>query len=231
MNEDTNSEIGMDSEFGQVERTNEASPAENKKGTAMRIIKKLSVRNSIIIGVIVVVVALGYVFKGTFIAATVDGSPISRFAVIGKLEKASGKQALDSLITQKLVVNELNKDKITVTNDEINTELKRVEAQVTAQGGTLNQALAAQGMTPADLKEQIAINLRISKLFADKIQVSDAEVTQYIKNNNLTAPKGQEAQFNSQVLSQIKNSKLSQVAGTWIESLRSKASIHYFINY
>ena len=60
------------------------------------IIRKINLKTAIIIAVVIVVGVLAYIYKGSFIAVTVNGSPISRFAVIGKLEKTSGKQTLDS---------------------------------------------------------------------------------------------------------------------------------------
>lgn len=204
------------------------------KQSELRSIKtsrKINLKTAIIIGVIIIIGALLYAYKGYFVAATVNGSPISRFAVTNELEKTSGKQTLDSLITQKLIVKELDKQKITVTNDEINADEKKIEDQITAQGGTLDQALAVQGMTITDLRDQISINLRIEKLLADKIQVSDDEISQYIKDNKLTAPKGQEAQYNDQIKNQLISNKFDQATQDWVDSIRSQASIRYFVNY
>ncbi len=138
---------------------------------------------------------------------------------------------LDSLITRKLIIGELDKKKITVTDDEINADIKKIEDQITAQGDTLVQTLTAQGMTTADLKDQISINLRMEKLLADKTQVSDDEINQYIKDNKLNVPKGQEAQYNDQIRNQLKSNKLNQAAQDWVNSIRSQASIRYFTNY
>ncbi len=207
----------------------ESEPLKIKK--FQMIIRKINLKTTIIIAVVIVVGALAYIYKGSFIVATVNGNPISRLAVIGKLEKASGKKTLDSLITQKLIADELDKKKITVTDDEINADIKNIEDQIAAQGSTLAQALTAQGMTTADLKDQVSINLRMEKLLADKTQVSDDEISQYIKDNKLTVPKGQEARYNDQIRNQLKSNKINQAAKDWVSSIRSQASIRYFVNY
>ena len=72
---------------------------------ASKISIKISVKTAIIIAAIIALGALAYIYKGLLIVATVNGSPISRLAIIQKLEKASGKNLLDSLITEKLVQN------------------------------------------------------------------------------------------------------------------------------
>ncbi len=207
----------------------ESEPLKIKK--FQMIIRKINLKTTIIIAVVIVVGAPAYIYKGSFIVATVNGNPISRLAVIGKLEKASGKKTLDSLITQKLIADELDKKKITVTDDEINADIKNIEDQIAAQGSTLAQALTAQGMTTADLKDQVSINLRMEKLLADKTQVSDDEISQYIKDNKLTVPKGQEARYNDQIRNQLKSNKINQAAKDWVSSIRSQASIRYFVNY
>ena len=102
----------------------------------------------IAIGVAVVLILVALFFaKGIFVAATVNGSPISRLSVVKELEKQGGKQALGAIIDKKLIETELNKQKMSVTPAEIDEEIKKIEAQVSSQGGTLEMALAQQGMT------------------------------------------------------------------------------------
>jgi len=192
---------------------------------------KINKKTAIIVVAVVVFVGIVYMTKGLFVAAIVDGSPISRLAVIQKLEKSSGKNLLDSLITEKLVKNEAKAKKIVVSAEEINAEIKRIEDQIASQGGTLAEALAGQGMSMNDLKTQITLQLEMEKLVADKTNVTDAEVAQYIADNKITMPAGQEATTTEQIKNEIKNQKVGQEADTLITGLKSKAKINYFVNY
>lgn len=192
---------------------------------------KISIKIVIIIVVIIALGVLAYVFKGLFIAATVNGSPISRLAIIRELEKASGKDLLDSLIVKKLVQNEANAKKIVVSDDEINGEIKKIEDQVIAQGATLDAALAAQGMSMEDLRKQIIFQKEVEKLVADKINVTDEEVEQYIKDNAISIPEGQEATTIAQIKDELRNQKLSTEANVLIAALKSQVKIRYFVNY
>jgi len=192
---------------------------------------KISIKTAIIIVVIIALGVLAYVCKGLFIAATVDGSPINRLTVIQKLEKASGKSLLDSLITEKLVQNEANAKRISVSNDEINTQITTIQAQLAAQGSTFDVALAAQGMTMEDLKKQIIFQMEVEKLVADKINVTDKEVSQYIIDNAISIPEGQEATTTAQIKNELRNQKLSTEGNTLIATLKSQAKIRYFVNY
>jgi len=181
----------------------------------------------------VTLVALGLFFaKGLFIAATVNGNPISRLSVVRELEEHSGKQALESLIQRKLIEAELNKKGITITQEEIDIELKRIEGQVVSQGETLKDVLVAQGMTEEQLREQVAVQKKLEKLLADKTQVSDEELNAYIENNKITPPEGVKIEdFRKQLSDQLKQQKFSQEAQKWISDLTTNAKIRYYVNY
>lgn len=193
-----------------------------------------SKRLLIISGAIIIVIALGLFFaKELFIAATVNGSPISRFSVISELEKQSGKQALESLVQKKLIETEIKKKGISVTEEEVNDEIKKIEAQVASQGGTLEAALAQQGMTEEQLREQIIIQKKLEKLLADKIPpVSDAEIDAYIKGGGLTTPKGVTLEdFRKELSGELKQQKFQQEAQKWVSDLTANAKIKYYVNY
>ena len=192
---------------------------------------KISKKTAIIIAVVILVGVLAYTYKGLFIAATVNGSPISRLAIIQKLEKASGKKLLDSLITEKLIQNEASAKKIVVSDEEINGEIKKIEDQLTAQNSTLDAALASQGMSRDDLKKQLVLQMEVEKLVADKINVTDEEVAQYITDNKVSIPEGQEAATNDQIKSDLRDQKLNKEATALITALKAQAKISYFVKY
>jgi hypothetical protein len=192
---------------------------------------KENLRTIIIVAAVVVLGILAYFVRNLVIVATVNGSPISRFEVIQKLEKASGKALLNSLITEKLVKAEAAAKNIVISDDEINGEIKKVEDEVSAQGTTLDQALAGQGMSRDDLRTEVVLRKEMEKLLGDKMTVTDQEVAQYIKDNKITVVKGDEAATNDQIKSELSSQKFSTEAQTLIAELKSKAKIQYFVNY
>ncbi len=188
-------------------------------------------RTLIGIAILGIVLVISYFFKGVFVAATVNGQPISRLSVIQKLEKQGGKNTLDSLVTDTLIKNEAKKKGIIISEDEVNQEIKTIEASVTEQGGTLEQALLQQGMTKESLKDNIKNQKIIEKLFADKLKVTDAEVNKYIAENETTIPEGKEAETKKQIMDQLKQQKFQQEAQAWVTSLKTAANIKYYVNY
>lgn len=210
------------------------NPPENQEKKDKKLIKvtfKIGLKAMIITVIIIALVLLAYFYKGLLIVAIVDGSPISRLAVIQKLEKDSGKTLLDSLIAEKLIQNEANAKKIVITDDQINEQIKKVEAQLTAQGSTLAAALASQRITMDEFKRRIIIQKEVEAILADKINVTEQEVAQYIRDNKITVPKGQEAATNEQVRTELKNQKLNKEAEALVTDLKAKANIQYFVNY
>lgn len=193
--------------------------------------KVISVKMAVTIAAVIILGALAFYHKGWFIVATVNGSPISRFSVISDLEKTSGKKALDAIITKKLLNDEANKKGIIVTNDEVTAEIQKIETQVKAQGGTLDAALSAQGMTRGEMEEQITLQKKLEKLLDDKLQVTDEEVAKILVASKVTVPKGEEEKYKEQAKAQIRVQKLNAAAGAFIEELKTKVSIKYFVNY
>ena len=209
----------------------ESSPSKEHQQKYFKKSIQINTRTAIIIAIVIIIGVLAYIYKGVFIAATVDGSPIMRLTIIQKLEKTSGKNLLDSLINEKLIQNEVRAKNIIVSDDEINSQTKTIESQIATQGGTLDAALAEAGMSMDDLKKQIMAQKEIEKLLADKINVTDEEVAQYIRDNKVSIPQGQEATIVDQIKSEMRNQKISTEAQTLITNLKSKAKIQRFVNY
>ncbi len=135
----------------------------------------------------IIIFSILYLFKGLFVAAVVNGQPISRISVVRDLERRSGAETLDSLITQALIFQEAKKQNVTVTDEEIDSVLKEIEASLKDQGG-LEELLLLQGMTKDDLVDQIQLQKLIEKILADKITVTESEIKEYIELNSETLP-------------------------------------------
>ena len=208
-----------------------SAPQESKSYVNLKFKKPKPLVIAIGVAVILIIVALFFA-KGHFVAATVNGSPISRWSVIKELEKQGGKQALEAIIDKKLIETELNKQKITATKEEVDAEIEKIKAQVASQGGTLEAALTQQGMTEEKLREQITIQKKLEKLLADKVAITDAEIDTYIKDSKATPPKDIKMEdFRKQISDQLKGQKFQQEAQKWVSDLTASAKIKYYVNY
>jgi len=186
---------------------------------------------SLIVGVIVVVGLLFY-FKSLFVAAIVNGTPISRLALINDMDKQVGKRTLEAMITKMLIYQEAKKQNVTVSKKEIDSEVKKIEDSLSKQGQNLGQALSMQGMTKDDLIEQITLQKMIDKMLGKDIKVTDKEINDYIDQNKDTLGENiNSKETKQQVAEQLKQKKLSEKVQSWLASLQQKAQISYFINY
>lgn len=186
---------------------------------------------AIVVAVVFVIVAFLYT-RGFIVAATVNGSPISRVSLIQELEKQGGKQALEAMVDKKLIETELSKNGVTIEASAIEAKITEIEAQVATQGGTLEEALTSQGMTMEQLRAQLETQLKLEKLLADKVQVTDEEVNAYITENKITPPKEVSTEeVKVQVGEQLKQEKFQTEAQKWVADITEKANIKYYVTY
>ena len=189
-------------------------------------------KKSFLIGLAVLIIALLFIFKNWFVVAIVNGQPISRLEMVQELEKQSGKQTLNSLVTKTLILQEAKKQNVNVSNQEIDAEINKIESNVKKQGKSLNDALQAQGLTRSDLMEQIKIQKIIEKLLGKDTKVTDEEVNTYIQQNSAQFPEGSDTpEFRNQIKEQLAQQKLSEKFQAWLAKLQKDAKISYFIQY
>lgn len=182
--------------------------------------------------VIVVLLILGFLLKGLFVAALVNGQPILRLSVIEELEKQGGKQTLASLVNQTLILQEARRKNVEVAQKEIDAEAKKIEEDLKKQGQNLDTALLMQGLTRKDFLMQLKLRSLVEKLLADQIEVMDKEVADYIEKNKETLPTNlKEDEINKGVRNQLKQQKLATKSQEWLANLTKNAQINYLVNY
>lgn len=223
-------ETNVPAEETQPEGT--AAAIETDEGRKKRPGIHISFKTIALFGAAILVGLLAYASKGFFVAATVDGSPISRFSIMREAEKQAGKDMLESIIVERLIRKEAAAKGMTATDEEVDSEIQKISGEIAAQGaGTLEEALAAEGLSMEDFRKQIAIQKEVEKLLADKITVTDDEVTQFMEENEIEAPAENGENFLALVKEQIAQQKFSEEIGSLIETLKAQASIRYFVNY
>lgn len=193
---------------------------------------KLRSLGKIKLGILIVILLIAaYYLRGLIIVATVNGEPISRLSVIRELEKRQGAQALDTIITEKLILQEAKKQNLNVTQAEIDEEIAKIEASLSEQGQNLDQLLQSQGISKEELNKQIQLQKLIS-LMVNIAEITDEEVDEYLEENESTIPEDvSEEEIREQARESLKQQKLSQDVQVYLEELRSQANINYILNY
>lgn len=219
-----------------TKKTAPALVSAQKKLVSKKISSKklLTKKNILALGVIIIILvgALLYVFRGLFIAAIVNGEVISRFTLTQELDKKAGKQTLESLVTKSLILSEMKKNNIMVSDAEVNSEIKKIEESLSKQGRTLTEALSQQGLSKTDLIDQLRIQKMIEKLFAKDIIVSSKDIDEFLNKNKDSVPPGQDsATIRTSAQSQIKQQKLTTKFQAWLANLQKKAKIQRFVSF
>lgn len=181
---------------------------------------------------IIVFLALILLARRQLLAATVNGEPIGRLAVIAELEKQGGKNTLDSLITETIILQQAKKKNVTVTDKEIDKQIKDIEKSLKATGQSLDTALVAQNLTRDGLKKQIKLQKMLEKLVGSDVTVTEKEIDAYVKQNEQSIPKGSDMKaIRKQAGEQLKQQKLNVKIKAWIDDQHKKAKIQYNISY
>lgn len=196
--------------------------------------RTLRVNKKVMFPVVALIILLGalYACRGFFIAATVNGTPISRWSIIRELEKKSGEQALDTMVTKKLINAAAMKAGVVVSPADIDKEVATITEQISKQGGTLALALEQQGMTEAEFRDQIVLQKELEKILGDTVVVTDEDVNQYMTQSKAVPPKGTSVEdFKNQIRESLKGQKFNKEASNWVTGTKAKAEINYFVDY
>jgi hypothetical protein len=191
--------------------------------------KPFFTKKNVVLLAILFIAVLGWKFKGQFIAATVNGQPISRMELNSQLEKKFGSQVLDNLVNERLIMGGARQKGIFVTSDEIDKKVSEIEERLKGKI-TLDDALKAQGLTKEDFKRQIEIQVSIDKLFAKESTVSSKEIDDYISKNSQAFKSATDpAQVKNQVNDILKQQKVSEAFDVWFEDIKKNAKVNKFI--
>lgn len=127
------------------------------------------------------------------VVATVGDASISEDELQQTLLDQYGADALDVLITNKLIELEADKQKITVSDEEVDEELATLAE---SYGGetALEEAVVATGMTMDDVRDDIINYIKTEKLIEPRIEITDEELQTYFDENKDTFATAEQVQ-------------------------------------
>ena len=193
--------------------------------------KRISSKTRYLLGVLFVIIIL-YFIKGLFVVAVVNNYPILRISIIKELEKQGGSQVMETIINERLIVQEAAMKNIKVTKDDIDKEVLQIEKNLKLQGTDLETALSMQGQTKDDLIKAISLKLLIEKTLKDRIVINDEEIKTYFDSNKATLYKGKTLEeIKSEISTTLGQQKLSAEYQKWIVEIKANAKILKFVDF
>lgn len=143
-------------------------------------------KNKLMLTFAVITLALLLIFATAFskteTAASVNGEKITKDELNTKLTEMYGADTLDSLITNKVIEMEADKQKVKVTGNEIDEELTKLQD---SYGGEDDFAAALeQNKVSIDrIREDIQTYLLAEKMIKPSIKVTEEEMKTYFEEN------------------------------------------------
>ena len=196
----------------------------------MELTKALFSRRNLIIFVITIGLVGGglYGFKDQLIVATVNGQFISRLELIKELEKQYGQGTLEAIVTEALILQEANKQGVSISEEEISQEIQKLEEDMAAQGQDLSQILSLQGVTQEELKKQIMLQKTVEEIVKKDIEVTAEDVEKYYEENKDSFPEDEDVEaLKNDIKLQLEQQKLTEGINSWIQGLHDSAKINY----
>lgn len=142
----------------------------------------------IAIAILLIIGVAGSIFfatdKSTYVAK-IDNTKITQSELDEALNKQYGSATLETLIQEKIVNLEAAKQKVTVSNKDIEEQITALQTQYGGEEA-LNTALASSNMTLDDLKTSLKTSVLISKMIEKTLDTSDATLKAYLKENEST---------------------------------------------
>ena len=212
-------------------KANKKETAQPKKGIALKRLLSLkgyrpSKRTYLAI-LILGILALFFYNKSWFVAATVNGQPITAIELNQKLRQNFKTQTLNQMINEKIIEQEASKQGVAVSVDELNGKIAELEQ---SYGGkeAFDMLLSQQGVTRDEFLKQLRLQLVLEKIYSKEIQPTEDEVKKFLDENQSLPEATDEAKFRQLAENQLKQQKLSDTVSLKFQELRSQANIQIF---
>lgn len=192
-----------------------------------KILKFRSSKSFYIVIAIIGLLLLSVYKKSWFVAAMVNGQPITNLELQSDLNKQFRTQTLNQMVNEKIILDEARKSGAIPTEAEVNTKIADLEKSVGGKD-TLDGLLSQQGQTRNGLVKQIRIQLSVSKMYEKEATVSGEEVTQFLQQNKQQLQATDSAGQEKEAMDSLKSQKLSQIFNQKFQELKQKAKIQLF---
>lgn len=112
--------------------------------------------------------------------ATVNGAKVTEKEFYAELEKQHGREVLERMITEKIVLQEAAEKKITVTDKEVDEELARIKGMFPTEQEFVNAVKQYYGMSVDMFKQRLKLDKLANKVRTSGVKVSDADLNKFL---------------------------------------------------
>lgn len=165
--------------------------------------------------------------NNTFSVAIIDGVRISRSEYRKRLEKTYGLTTVSNLIQERLVIQGAQKDKVTVSDQEVQDRLNQYYNENGGRDSVL-ATLAQNNFTEEDVKEQVKIGLMMEKALTPKVTYTDKELEDFFNQYKSVLYGDEKVKFadkKDEIKDYYINNGVQELKDSWITDLEKNAKI------
>ncbi|KKT84005.1 MAG: Bacterial trigger factor like protein, partial [Microgenomates group bacterium GW2011_GWC1_44_9] len=110
--------------------------------------------------------------------------PVTRHELNQKMAEKYGKQTFDEIISERILSQEIEKNNIVISDEEVAAEMAKIVADY-GSDEAFKAALSQYGLTEEKAKESVKQSLSLRKLIEKnyKIEITDEAVKKYFDDN------------------------------------------------
>ena len=147
--------------------------------------KSKFIKSLLIVGVITILAISLIGCSQEVVVARVNDEKITKDEYYDQLVAQNGQQVLNALIAEKIMELEVKKLNIEVTDEEIEAELTEMEEYYGGEEEFKN-FLTYVGYSYDDIKNDTETNIKLKKLLAPYIEITDEEKKEYFESNKVS---------------------------------------------
>jgi hypothetical protein len=211
-----------------VKSEDTSTPLTSPITQAVSRLKTYRPERSVYIALVIVGLALlAYFNKGWFVAASVNGQPITTLELQRRLNASYKEPVLNQMIGERILEQEGAKKGVVISQQDING---RVEQDEQSYGGkeVFEMLLSQQGLSRDDYQTRVKALLLIERMYQDEIKPNDEEIKAFMAENSTLPEATDEAKFRQFATDQLSQQKLSQVFSQKFSELRAAANVKFF---
>lgn len=171
--------------------------------------------------------------RSAFLVAKINKTYVTRWDMLQALEKQYGKSVLGSMVSKQLILEEAEKNGMTVSDLEIQDEITKLQESLKSQGKEMDAFLAERHLTMDDLKDQVRVQKLVVKMIIKDAVITEKDVDDTLQKMN--PPKGAKQEelvsMRNQIRNNLQREKLDTVYASWSKSLQDKAQITFYQQY
>ncbi len=188
-------------------------------------ISKNQIRFGALILSIITTIGLGYFIYNWSIIAKSDEGTVSRFELWQRMEKNYGKQALDDLLTERVIEMAIKESGVRIKESLVKEEYSKIEKQFkTLDNGKIY--ISGKWVSKGDIISQIRKDLAIREILNQRAQPTESEIqNEYSYNKDKKYKDIDFSDVREDIKTIVFERKLQLEFTKWIADIKEKANI------